>query len=383
MDYMMIASGTKGHGPELYLYQSDNMLDWKPLSTILSIEAGSKVSPTSKLKFGMNFECANFFSIGQRDYIIVGVEEDEGSKHHNGHYLMWLSGRLVLKDNLPKFEITNHGFLDHGILYAAHTFRDSKGRLIQLGWADEAAKREVVNKQGWVGCLAHSRELFEISRPITKLDENSDMWNIDEESGMMTTLGIRPAPQLAELQQNMEPTPLDSFPAVQSTNYHIETTFRSLSGNEKLVFRVRESLLEVTKIIFDLNNHQITIDRTYSSLSNLGTNSPDYGSFHLLAGEDLHVNIFVDNSVIEVYANDRFALTSRVYPCLEASTGASYDFGRFDERNVDFCCWEGLKGAWPLRSDDEGLLREMCLVKKVEDEILKVKPIVMEATIVA
>ncbi len=182
-DYMMISSGQKGEGPQLHLYQSHNLLDWEAVATpLLSVEANSKPSPTSSLNFGMNFECGSFFSIQDRHYIIVGVEEDGSSHHHNQHYLLWLSGNLVLKDGKPKFEITSHGILDHGLAYAAHIFRDEEGRLLQLAWADEAAKKELVSKQGWAGCLTHPRELYEISVP-----------------GMMPTLGIRPAPQLQTL----------------------------------------------------------------------------------------------------------------------------------------------------------------------------------------
>ncbi|CZR55950.1 uncharacterized protein PAC_05838 [Phialocephala subalpina] len=382
-DYMMIASGVKGHGPELHLYQSRNLLDWNPVSTILSVKAGSMVSPTSSLKFGMNFECASFFSIGEKHYIIVGVEEDEDSKRHNGHYLMWMSGNLVLESGAPKFEITSHGLLDHGISYAAHIFRDAEGRLIQLGWADETAKKPIGTKQGWAGCLAHPRELYEILRPNTKLESGIDVWNVDEKSGTMTTLGIRPAPQVSTLRKHSKPVSIDSFPAIRSSNCQIEATFSMLSGNEIFVFNVRESSSEVTTIIFDLKEQQITVDRSKSSLERLGTASPESGSFELLTGEDLQVNIFVDNSITEVYANNRFALTSRIYPSLETSIGLSYYFGGFDEKNVKFACWVGLKNAWPKRIDCEGIIEEMPYVEKVEEETLKEQPIVREAAVVA
>ncbi|KAF8854825.1 Arabinanase/levansucrase/invertase [Acephala macrosclerotiorum] len=382
-DYMMIASGTKGRGPELHLYQSNNLLDWNPVSTILSVRAGSMVSPTSTLKFGMNFECASFFAIGERHYIIVGVEEDEDSKLHNGHYLMWMSGNLALEKGTPKFEIISHGLLDHGVSYAAHIFRDVEGRLIQLGWADETAKKQIVMKQGWAGCLAHPRELYEISKPITTLERGFDIWNVDEELGIMTTLGIRPAPQVSSLRRNIKPVSLNSFSTMRSSNYQIEATFSKLSGTEKFAFNIRESISEATKIAFDLKECQITMDRGNSSLEILGTTSSESGVFELLAGEDLHINIFVDNSIIEVYANDKFALTSRVYPSLETSIGASYDFGGFDEKNVKFTCWEGLSNAWSTRSDGEEILEEIQYVKKVKDETLKDKSIVREAAIIA
>lgn len=372
-DYMMIASGEKGKGPQLHLYQSQNLLDWELTSTILSVEANSKISPTSNLNFGMNFECASFFSIGDRHYIIIGVEEDSSSQSHNGHHLIWLSGNLVLEQGRPKFVVTSHGLLDHGISYAAHIFRDSEGRLIQLGWADEAAKKKVVSSQGWAGCLPHPRELYEISRPIDRSVRNSDVWNIDECSGMMTTLGLRPAPQIQSLHNNARQQSLESFSAIHSKNFEFEATFSKPSTDDLFTFNVREcpNSAEVTKIIIDIRKGEISIDRSQSSLESLGTTATDSGVFDILPGEDLNVRVFVDNSILEVYANDRFALTSRIYPTLESSKGVSYDFGKFDKQKVNLWYCEGLKNAWPRR-DVEGGSTEAILEVVTEKLAMKV-----------
>ena len=67
------------------------------------------------------------------------------------------------------------------------------------------------------------------------------------------------------------------------------------------------------------------------------------------------VAIFVDDSIIEVYANGRFSLTSRVYPSLDNSLKASVEFRGMDRREevemsqVAFDCWDGLAKAWPSR----------------------------------
>lgn len=127
---------------------------------LLDVKANSKVSPTSELKFGMNFECASFFSIGERQYIVLGIEKDNTSQRHSTRYLLWLSGIHLIENGRPIFQIRSHGLLDHGIAYAAHVFRDADGNIIQLGWADEAAKRYVIERQGWAGCLTHPRELY-------------------------------------------------------------------------------------------------------------------------------------------------------------------------------------------------------------------------------
>lgn len=366
-EYMMISSGEKGRGPQLHLYQSQNLLDWEPVSTILSVEANSRVSPTSNLKFGMNFECGSFFSMGKRHYLIVGVEEDHSSTRHNGRYLLWLSGDLVLEKQKPRFVVKAHGLLDHGIGYAAHIFRDSEGRLLQLGWADEAAKKTVVTTQGWAGLLPHARELYEISQPVSRTIKSRHSWDINERSAMMTTLGIRPAPQVRSLRDHAQPCSLERFSSIRSKNFEFEASFARPSKNDVFTFNVRQcpNSTEVTRVIFDLPNDRITVDRSQSSLESLGETSNDVGHFELLAHEDLHVWVFVDNSIVEVYANDRFALTSRIYPSLETSRGASYDFQGFDEQRVTFSCWEGLKNAWPRRKGEDS---PVMMVPEVMDQ---------------
>ena len=355
-EYMMTSSSIRGRS-HLHVYQSNDLLNWKLVSTVLDVEAGSKISPTSWLRFGENFECAGFFTIGLRDYIVVGVEEGITSKRHRQRYTLWLCGTLALENGLPKFEIRSHGLLDHGILYAPHLFRDSNDRLLQLGWADETAMRHMVRDQGWAGCLTEPRELFEISRPVSDTLRTDNSWSIDEQNGIATTLGIRPAPQLSGLREGKPSTSLSSFKEFRGTNCELEATFTKLLGREKFVFNFREApeLAEVTRIIFDLNYGCIKVDRSQSSIRNLGSNLPNAGQFNLVPGEDLTVRISMDNSILEVYANDRFAATSRVYPSSEDSVRASYDFGNYDEKNVEFKFWGGLKNAWPGRSQIKAL----------------------------
>lgn len=85
-----------------------------------------------------------------------------------------------------------------------------------------------------------------------------------------------------------------------------------------------ELVAEYTVISFKLSEETITVDRSHStSLPDVAT-SEEHGSHTLLAFRDaqtgssvqepLRLRIFFDVSVIEIYANDRFALSTRVYP---------------------------------------------------------------------
>ncbi|KAG5928740.1 hypothetical protein E4U42_000053 [Claviceps africana] len=369
-EFMMMSSGERGRGPQLHLYGSDDLSSWAYISTVLDVPLHSIISDGSDLKWGMNFECASFFTLGETDYIIVGMEESEESTCHNAHYVLWVAGAFVLNEQgLPTFEMRSHGVLDHGILYAAHLFRDANDRLLQLGWADESAKEHVVRGQGWAGCLGHPRELFQVTRPVDSGAPSWPEWKVDDVSGTMTTLGVRPAPQVESLRaagaSTAGPEALASFHHLSSRNVELKAKFSDLRGGEKFVFHVLSSPdgRETTRLVFDVAMQTmtmtITVDRSQSSLERLGTSSPDFGRLRLLPGEDLDVRIFVDVSIIEVYANDRFALTSRVYPSLDVSTHARYDFGGFDENKVELEYWPTLKQAWPERGVGAGILPEM------------------------
>ncbi|KAJ6445399.1 Arabinanase/levansucrase/invertase [Purpureocillium lavendulum] len=363
--YMMIASGVQGQGSQLHLYVANDLVSWAYLGVLLDVKQGERVQPGSDWEFGMNFECGTFATVGNNDYIILGVEEDVTSKRHNHHYEAWLGGKLSLhEDGTPTFGIESHGLLDHGVLYAAHIFRGKDDRLLQLGWADETATPATVREQGWAGCMGHPRELFEITRPAGEEQHRTTEWKVDETSGLMTTLGIRPAKELASLRREKFGSSLRDLERLRSTNYEIEATFPNITGSEVFTVNVRQAPgdREVTKVIINLRDGHITVDRSRSSLGSLGASTPDAGRFALLPGEEeLRLRLFVDGSLVEVFANERFALTSRVYPSLDESLGASCALGgeEYDDSSARVAVWEGLRGAWPRREAGAHLFEEM------------------------
>ena len=69
--------------------------------------------------------------------------------------------------------------------------------------------------------------------------------------------------------------------------------------------------------------------------------------------EAITFDIFVDGSIVEIYINERFALTTRIYPSQLCSTG----FGVYvaDGSSVEFGsieAWLGTLNVWPERPLD-------------------------------
>ena len=76
--------------------------------------------------------------------------------------------------------------------------------------------------------------------------------------------------------------------------------------------------------INDARDSLITIDNAYSSeLPDVESRAPEIAPFYLPPNETLKLRVFIDKSVVEVFANDRQCLAVRVYPGREDSVGVS------------------------------------------------------------
>ncbi len=71
-------------------------------------------------------------------------------------------------------------------------------------------------------------------------------------------------------------------------------------------------------------NSLLTIDSSYSSmLPDVKSRAPETGSFYLEPDENLKLRVFIDKSVVEVFANGKLCVAVRVYPGMEDSLGVS------------------------------------------------------------
>ncbi len=74
----------------------------------------------------------------------------------------------------------------------------------------------------------------------------------------------------------------------------------------------------------DSRDSLIAIDTSYASeLPDVESRAPEIAPVYLAPGETLKLRVFIDKSVVEVFANDRQCLAVRVYPGREDSLGVS------------------------------------------------------------
>ena len=143
-------------------------------------------------------------------------------------------------------------------------------------------------------------------------------------------LEMTPAPELAVLRghptyfQNLRVTPEGAAVLWGISGDSLEIAAQFDPGDaEEFGLRVRCSPdgSEQTLISYDRARQRLKVNRSNSSLNSEVKRGISEGSLELAAGETLKLRVFLDGSVIELFANGRACLSDRVYPTRPDSLG--------------------------------------------------------------
>lgn len=148
--HMVLGARTKDHQGMVQVFESKNLLDWKPCSII-----------RPKSSFGYMWECPDIFDLdGQRILITCpqGIQ-DPTKTFENESTNVW----IPVQTDLSKDQIVEEiHVLDHGHdFYAPQSFLDENNRRILIGWMgypDPEYDNPTI-EQGWQHCLTLPREL--------------------------------------------------------------------------------------------------------------------------------------------------------------------------------------------------------------------------------
>ncbi|EHA48122.1 hypothetical protein MGG_17302 [Pyricularia oryzae 70-15] len=194
------------------------------------------------------------------------------------------------------------------------------------------------------------------------------------------TLGIRPLPDVVKQlisgakQQtsnvgNLQPGtgPKKIFSHV-GDSWMMTATLGPVQRAAGIIIAQSPDNAEYTKIIYDAQARQIRVLRENSTLLKgvfkTNTLTGYFAPYTFANGttEDVKFTLIFDKSLLEIFVNDRFALTTRIYPVRPDSTGISYfaadlhGNGHVDNASVapwkQATVWMGLKNAWPKRPDN-------------------------------
>lgn len=295
MWYQIIGSGIRNVGGAVLLYRSHDLRAWEYLHPLL---VGSYAR--EPLYAGQVWECPQFLFFGDQAVLAVSAWDKERLL-----YSVYFIGTYRDKRFTPHTQRK----LDYGDLhfYAPQTLVEPGGRKLMWGWIQEGRPEQVCIDAGWSGVMSLPRVV----------DLRPD--------GL---LALTPAPELAALRGDhahfadialaVGDTPLDvqgdALELVAEATLDAQATFG-------LALRCSPDGQEQTVVGYDGAAQQLFVDRRQSSRDQHVARDVQAGPLTLAAGEPLRLRILLDRSVIEVFANERACLTSRVYPTRSDSIG--------------------------------------------------------------
>ncbi|MGQ9523315.1 MAG: glycoside hydrolase family 32 protein [Armatimonadota bacterium] len=278
--YMALGSGLKGEGAAVLLYRSPDLVYWQYLHPLLL---------GNKDETGEMWECPDFFPLGGSHVLLVSVLSTT----------LYFIGRYEDLRFVP--EVQGNTDLG-GHFYAAKSFGDVSGRRILWGWIWEARTEDAVKQAGWAGVMSLPRILTLEHGPV---------------------LGMAPAPEVESLRGDhlgltdteLEPDRELQVEGIGGDTLEIAAEIDPGDAEEvSLKMRCAPDGTEETALVYRAGDSWIGVDRRKSSLNEATTRDVRGGKLDLHQGEQLRLRVFVDCSVLEVFANGRACLTSRIYP---------------------------------------------------------------------
>jgi beta-fructofuranosidase len=308
---MLIGSGIRGSGGTVLLYRSQNLVEWEYLGQLFT---------AATAQTGWAWEVPDFFPLSDKWVLTlmpITSDGEAGCVYYIGEY------------DGSKFIPERSGLLDSGWIYRApESFWAPDARRLVFAWLFEERSMQARARAGWSGTASVPRALA-----------------MGDDGG----LRITPVRELQTLRGDHDHAERQSLASgrdawrseVQGTQLEIAAEFERGSA-EAVELRVlcAPDGSEATIVRYDWTAHELTLDTTRSSLNTIdgvgrakqvagvGRHSSLAAAlteppFSLMKGENLSLRVFVDRSIVEVFANERSCSTGRVYPTRRDSIGVS------------------------------------------------------------
>jgi beta-fructofuranosidase len=279
-------------GDTTYLFRSDDRVHWEYLHPFYT----SRREWTREDEDNM---CPDFFPLGDR-HMLLFISHNLGCQYYIGRY------------EGDHFHPETHGrmtWVDRSF-FAPESLVDGKGRRIMWAWIFDGRDEATRDASGWSGTMSLPRVLW--------LSEDRQ-------------LQMAPPEELAMLRYNRRAhasltVPADGQLALDDIGgdcleLAIEMTAREASQFGVVVCRSPDGA-EQTRVYYDADAQRLEVDTTRASLGE-GPKTVESAPFQLAEGEPLRLRVFVDRSVVEVFANDRQAVMRRIYPTRADSRGVA------------------------------------------------------------
>jgi sucrose-6-phosphate hydrolase SacC (GH32 family) len=243
--------------------------------------------------------CADFFKFGDR-HMLLCISHRLGARYYLGD---WKN---------EQFHPTFHekmSWVDNSF-FAPESLLDDRGRRIMWAWIFDSPGFATRTEFGWSGTMSLPRVLSLGEDGRLRMDPPDEIARLRYNAKKQTDLAV----------------PADGELAVEGIGGTSLELGLEMNAQNAQQFGVKVCCSpggeEQTSIYYDAVEKKLKVDTTKSSLTE-GPKSVEAGPFELQADEPLKLRVFVDKSVVEVFANGRQAVMRRVYPSRDDSVGVA------------------------------------------------------------
>ncbi|MFB6126152.1 MAG: glycoside hydrolase family 32 protein [Halolamina sp.] len=313
--WQVIGSGVADVGGAALLYVADDLHDWEYVGP-LAVGEWDGVCPI--------WECPELLRFDDAD--LLHVSEDDT--------VTYLLGEARVDAADPGFDVAERGVLDYGDYYAPQSLSDEGDRYLTWGWLPEARSPAAQWDAGWSGALSLPRVLSvedgELrQRPAAEVVDLRERRAVDwagrlrGEHPLDLDLGAGDDPASDAERANAQADRPDRDRGVCRPGGRAELELelpRTLEEADAVELVVLESPAGRERTVVRYTGDEVVVDRHESSLADDVHVEPQ--RMPVAADEALSLRAFVDGSVVELFANERRCLTSRVYPTRADATRA-------------------------------------------------------------
>ena len=279
--YQILGSGDGTHAVAP-LFRSKNLLDWEYLGRMIQ----SDDAVNEQL-----YECPDFFASNTQHVFITSPLPMRR--------VIYMSGTFDGRSFVPR----KRNMVDHGVsFYAPQSFTDEQARRVMIGWCQEQRTEQSCRAAGWQGVMTLPR--------ILALDDAGDLTHtVAPESVALRKETLVHGKNITVAQAQHLCT------RVASKTFHISAQLHATGASTAtLVVRADPHSGEQTTITWDRARKELICSMAQSSDA-LGTSRDVYTiPLHHSIENDLTLDLYVDCSLIEVYAGLYTVCSLRVYP---------------------------------------------------------------------
>lgn len=302
--HMVIGTRVEGVGGLVLRYRSDDLLHWEYLGSVLR----GDVNQTEPFSTGAMWECPNLLDFGSKQALIISTQDAAGRLM----YPFYVSGVL----GPTGFASERQNILVHvgtgSDFYAPQAMRRADGSYLLWGWLNESRSERARKQAGWAGAMSLPLAVALAPDGCLTLNPTSEVQTLRDRHWRRDDLPLCPG---------FDEPLTDACGDCLELIALVELSAGAEAG---LKLRCSPDGEEYTAITVKQATRQVVIEREHTSLDAEMDRTPAAAPLKAAAREPVVLHIFLDRSVIEVFADGgRTVLATRIYPTRPDSLGVS------------------------------------------------------------